>query len=145
MLTVNCPHCQQPLAVPEQYAGKVGRCNQCGQSFTVPTAPRGATPVPTANEKSNRATTAPWEKEQESREAYWEQWGSEEKQKRAQGEAEHARRAAQWRDVAQTVSCTATDRQVCFLLDLGVSPKRLQGITERQASELIDELLQRNS
>lgn len=36
MITLNCPHCSQPLQIPEEYAGQSGRCKHCQQSISVP-------------------------------------------------------------------------------------------------------------
>lgn len=49
---------------------------------------------------------------------------------------------AKWEAVARQIQYTATDRQIYFLLSLGVEPKDLQGITKSQASELIDKHIQ---
>lgn len=34
-----CPSCQNPLAVPEQYAGQLMKCPLCNNNFTVPALP----------------------------------------------------------------------------------------------------------
>lgn len=36
MITYQCPHCQARLSIPDQYAGKRGKCNHCGQLITAP-------------------------------------------------------------------------------------------------------------
>lgn len=50
-------------------------------------------------------------------------------------------RARKWADVAASINCTATNPQVCLLLDLGISAADLEGISKAQASELIDQTL----
>jgi hypothetical protein len=40
-----CPSCQNPLSVPEQYAGQLMKCPLCGNNFTVPPLPHD-TPEP---------------------------------------------------------------------------------------------------
>src|SRR5262245_1398676 len=35
-LQVECPGCQQQLAVPPEFAGRIGKCPHCGQRLTVP-------------------------------------------------------------------------------------------------------------
>jgi hypothetical protein len=58
-----CPHCGAELKIPEQYAGKRGRCGKCRQSIDVPaptiepefipdlpTPPSSNTSVPTATD-----------------------------------------------------------------------------------------------
>lgn len=37
MIKFRCPHCDQKLGVPDEYAGRRVRCSKCNQSFTVPT------------------------------------------------------------------------------------------------------------
>ena len=36
MISHNCPHCGTKLMVPDEYAGKTGRCKQCGNSILLP-------------------------------------------------------------------------------------------------------------
>ncbi len=36
-LTFECPHCGRSMTVPDQYAGKEGRCRSCGQRVVAPT------------------------------------------------------------------------------------------------------------
>ncbi|MHC4637671.1 MAG: DUF5684 domain-containing protein [Planctomycetota bacterium] len=37
MINFACPNCQKPINVPEEYAGKKGRCKSCGTAVRVPT------------------------------------------------------------------------------------------------------------
>lgn len=37
MIQFNCPHCSAVLKVPDEAAGKTGRCVKCGSSATAPT------------------------------------------------------------------------------------------------------------
>ncbi len=41
-----CPSCQNPLTVPEQYAGQTMKCPLCGNNFTVPSLPAAAATPP---------------------------------------------------------------------------------------------------
>lgn len=36
MIAYTCPHCGKQLEIPEQYAGKQGKCKGCGKLITVP-------------------------------------------------------------------------------------------------------------
>jgi len=36
MINLNCPSCGYGLAIPDQYAGKSGRCKKCGATIEVP-------------------------------------------------------------------------------------------------------------
>ena len=36
MLTMNCPHCNKQLSIPEKFAGQKGKCNFCGKPITAP-------------------------------------------------------------------------------------------------------------
>ncbi|MCC6698884.1 MAG: hypothetical protein IT365_24890 [Candidatus Hydrogenedentes bacterium] len=38
MISFLCPKCGNQLNIPDQYAGKVGRCNKCGEQVTAPQA-----------------------------------------------------------------------------------------------------------
>lgn len=38
MITFECGHCGNSIRVPEQAAGRKGKCNKCGESLTVPSA-----------------------------------------------------------------------------------------------------------
>jgi hypothetical protein len=35
-ITFQCPNCQQPLRIPADKAGRKAKCNQCGNSLTIP-------------------------------------------------------------------------------------------------------------
>lgn len=37
MIKYNCPHCNNELNIPEEYAGKSGTCKRCGKAISVPT------------------------------------------------------------------------------------------------------------
>jgi len=37
VILLTCPHCNEKLQIPDRYEGKKGRCNQCGETVTVPT------------------------------------------------------------------------------------------------------------
>lgn len=39
MIEMNCPKCAQALHIEERYAGTTGKCNRCGDSIQVPSAP----------------------------------------------------------------------------------------------------------
>jgi hypothetical protein len=49
-----CPSCQNPLAVPEQYAGQLMKCPLCGNNFTVP----ALAPTPAAAAEPSLAYTS---------------------------------------------------------------------------------------
>jgi len=36
MINMNCPNCGYGLAIPDQYAGRSGRCKKCGATIEVP-------------------------------------------------------------------------------------------------------------
>lgn len=38
MIQYPCPYCGKSLSIPDQYAGKAGKCNHCGHAITVPIA-----------------------------------------------------------------------------------------------------------
>lgn len=42
-LQVECPGCQQQLAVPAELAGRIGKCPHCGHRLTVPGPPKAST------------------------------------------------------------------------------------------------------
>jgi len=46
-----------------------------------------------------------------------------------------------WRPVASQISHTAADRQIYYLLELGMKPGQLQGIDKKRASQLISGLV----
>ena len=48
MITYDCPHCGKHLKIPDEYAGKQGKCAGCRSLFTVP----GSTPPPKAPRRS---------------------------------------------------------------------------------------------
>jgi phage FluMu protein Com len=55
MLKFNCPACGKKLAVPEEHAGRAGRCPRCKQTVTVP-APAAATPAPPEKQSAQPGT-----------------------------------------------------------------------------------------
>lgn len=56
-------------------------------------------------------------------------------------EEERKRREEKWRKVAEKINYSATHRQIYFLLDLGVEPEQLEGITRGAASSMIHKRL----
>jgi hypothetical protein len=46
-----------------------------------------------------------------------------------------------WGDIAKNIKHTATLKQICLLLDLGVNPKELDNITKAEASKKIGSML----
>src|SRR6516162_1947128 len=46
MLQLQCPACNASLSAPEDCAGRLTRCQQCGQPITVPTLSHLSTPPP---------------------------------------------------------------------------------------------------
>jgi len=44
MIEVECPNCHAKLKVPEQYAGRTGKCRSCGAEVTMPPAAAPAAP-----------------------------------------------------------------------------------------------------
>jgi hypothetical protein len=48
MITFTCPNCSQSLTVPDDSAGKKGKCPQCGNILDIPvtSTPAGFTPPP---------------------------------------------------------------------------------------------------
>ncbi len=44
MIEFVCPHCNQTLQIPEQYAGQSGQCNHCQRTIDVPEAPQEGQP-----------------------------------------------------------------------------------------------------
>ena len=46
-ITFNCPHCKAKMTVPDQMAGKRGKCSKCKGAIEVPAANGAATPPPT--------------------------------------------------------------------------------------------------
>lgn len=44
MISMECPGCRQSLRIPEQYAGRRGKCNYCGQIIAVPSEVSVAAP-----------------------------------------------------------------------------------------------------
>jgi len=44
VISVVCPACRQGLNIPDEFAGKTGRCNYCGSVVLVPSPTSGAMP-----------------------------------------------------------------------------------------------------
>ena len=65
----------------------------------------------------------------------------EDADRQAKIELDRLRREQKWKDVASTIKSTATNRQLYLLLDLGVAPEKLNGISVQDASMMIGELL----
>src|SRR5262249_42886494 len=45
MLQVRCPYCDRRLSVPQQSAGRMVTCSECGKPLTVPSLATAAAPV----------------------------------------------------------------------------------------------------
>jgi predicted Zn finger-like uncharacterized protein len=58
-LTIQCPHCQRSLNVPDEAAGKMVRCPACQEAFAVAQPTPTVTPAP----PEPTAPAAAWDKE----------------------------------------------------------------------------------
>ena len=50
MIRFSCPGCQKNLNVPDEKAGKTGKCPQCMTAFVIPDAPAPSAPAETSSE-----------------------------------------------------------------------------------------------
>lgn len=58
MLELTCPHCDNPLQVPEESAGQIGTCPRCNEQFTVPMVPGPSQQAPPSTEGTHGLAVA---------------------------------------------------------------------------------------
>jgi hypothetical protein len=89
----------------------------------------------------NYETVTTYEQHEQWQEKY-QTWADDRyRERNLQIEDERAQREKKWSPIASNLSYTATDRQIYFLLDLGVKPHDLEGIDRQQASIMIQDIL----
>jgi hypothetical protein len=58
-ITVICKNCESSLRVPEEMAGRTGKCKKCGATITVPTASKAEEPVQKTTPEVKTAAPTP--------------------------------------------------------------------------------------